>query len=137
MPVRIMCLHDSIDADVQAISSAVHRTMNNAKYMECMRGSEAEIAGVLHEALANAVTSGCQGKNCKKVHFSVSCNEGQGTLILVWDERSGFNPASAEEWADGKAAAATQDRGIIVINQLTDEVHCLRGRGPEAAEAGR
>ena len=83
---------------------------------------EFKIELALREALANAITHGCEGDPTKKVEFSVTDEGEGGILIVVRDPGRGFDPAALPSPTDEENLLSGHGRGVYLINQLMDEV---------------
>lgn len=112
----------TLHADVAAISPVVGWIMRLVGELEYSAGKEFEIEMALREALANAIVHGCKGDPAQKVECSVTGDREQGILIVVRDPGTGFNPASIPSPTDDSNLHSDHGRGILLINQLMDEV---------------
>jgi serine/threonine-protein kinase RsbW len=112
----------TLPADVTAISPVVGWIMRLVGELQYSEGKEFEIEMALREALANAVLHGCKGDPTKKVECSVTGDRNQGILIVVRDPGSGFDPASIPSPTEDSNLHSDHGRGILLINQLMDEV---------------
>jgi serine/threonine-protein kinase RsbW len=113
----------TLPADVTAISPVVGWIMRLVGELEYTAGKEFEIEMALREALANAVLHGCNADPSKKVECSVTGDRDQGILIVVRDPGSGFDPASIPSPTDDSNLHSDHGRGILLINNLMDEVN--------------
>lgn len=111
-----------LPGDVTSISPVVGWIMHLVEELEYSTGKEFEIEMALREALANAVLHGCKGDPAQKVECSVTGDRDQGILIVVRDPGNGFDPASIPSPTDNSNLHSDHGRGILLINQLMDEV---------------
>jgi len=112
----------TLPADVTAISPVVGWIMRLVGELEYTAGKEFEIEMALREALANAVLHGCKADPSQKVECSVTGDRDQGILIVVRDPGEGFDPASIPSPTEDSNLHSDHGRGILLINQLMDEV---------------
>ncbi len=117
-------------AEVESISPVVAGILAMANQMQCATGKELEIETALREALANAITHGCNCDPSKTIDCCVACDEEHGILIVVRDPGSGYDPLQVESPLVGENIYSNHGRGIFLINQLMDEVH-IRRNGAE------
>jgi anti-sigma regulatory factor (Ser/Thr protein kinase) len=120
----------SMSADVASISPVVAGILAMASQMQCASGKELEIETALREALANAITHGCQNDQDKEIRCCVACDESHGILIVVRDPGDGYDPLTVANPLVGENIFSNHGRGIFLINQLMDEVH-IRRNGAE------
>lgn len=116
----------TLPADVTAISPVVAWVMRLVGEFEFASGKEFEIEMALREALANAILHGCKSDPAKKVDCTVTANREQGIQIVVRDPGSGFDPAKIPSPTDGSNLYSEHGRGILLINQMMDEVKLER-----------
>ena len=90
--------------------------------LEYTAGKEFEIEMALREALANAVLHGCKGDPSKRIECTVSGDQENGITIVVRDPGSGFDPASLPSPTEDANLHSEHGRGILLINELMDEV---------------
>ncbi len=109
-------------ADVAAISPVVGWVMRLIGELEYSAGKEFEIELALREALANAILHGCKGDPSKKIECSVTGDRDHGILIVVRDPGAGFDPSSLPVPTEGSNLHSDHGRGILLINNLMDEV---------------
>jgi serine/threonine-protein kinase RsbW len=117
-------------AEVESISPVVAGILAMASQMQCASGKELEIETALREALANAITHGCQCDPNKVIDCCVACDETHGILIVVRDPGNGYDPLAVANPVVGENIFSNHGRGIFLINQLMDEVH-IRRNGSE------
>ncbi|HWR13765.1 MAG TPA: ATP-binding protein [Terriglobales bacterium] len=117
-------------ADVESISPVVAGILAMAEQMQCATGKELEIETALREALANAITHGCQNDPSKTIQCCVACDMDHGILIIVRDPGNGYDPLRVPSPLMGENIYSNHGRGIFLINQLMDEVH-IRRNGAE------
>jgi len=120
----------SMSAEVASISPVVAGILAMAAQMQCASGKELEIETALREALANAITHGCQNDPNKEIQCCVACDESHGILIVVRDPGDGYDPLKLPSPLVGENIFSNHGRGIFLINQLMDEVH-IRRNGAE------
>lgn len=111
-----------LPADVKTISPVVGWIMRLVSELEYSAGKEFEIEMALREALANAVLHGCKGDPSQKVECTVTGDRDQGILIVVRDPGNGFDPKSIPSPTEDSNLHSDHGRGILLINQLMDEV---------------
>jgi serine/threonine-protein kinase RsbW len=109
-------------ASVKAIEPAVSQLLSIVDSMGCGKGKEFAIETAVREALANAITHGCQGDASKQVTISAYCDEDRGMILVVRDPGKGFDPKTIPSPVHGDRLFAEHGRGIYLINQLMDEV---------------
>ena len=126
----ILRLDLTIPGAVESVAPAVERIMEEIRRMECAAGKEFEIELALQEALANAVTHGCEENPDKQIQIAVGCDSQRGVLIVVRDPGGGFDPNELPSPVVGEAIFEDHGRGIFLINRLMDEVS-FRKRGAE------
>ena len=117
----------TIAASVKAIEPAVGQILSIAATMSCAQGKEFSIETAVREALANAITHGCQGDATKQVKISAYCDEERGMILVVRDPGKGFDPKTVPSPVRGDRLFAEHGRGIYLINQLMDEVRFRAG----------
>jgi serine/threonine-protein kinase RsbW len=117
----------TVPGQVHAIDPVVDKVMWVVSQMGCAAGKEFEIETAMREALANAITHGCQEDPEKQVEFVVACDEARGMLIIVRDPGVGFDPGSIPNPIVGQCLFSEHGRGIYLINQLMDEVQFEQG----------
>lgn len=123
LPACSACKLDvTIAADPNAISGVVDGVMQIAREMNCAEGNEYQIDLALREALANAVTHGCNNDPTKQIECCVVCTEGSDIMIVVRDPGQGFAPTAVPDPLAAENLHSTHGRGIYLINQLMDEV---------------
>ncbi|HET9697253.1 MAG TPA: ATP-binding protein [Terriglobales bacterium] len=131
VPGRIKLRIDvSMSAEVESISPVVAGILAMAAQMQCASGKELEVETALREALANAITHGCNCDPNQVIHCSVACDEQHGILIIVRDPGNGYDPLGIPSPLVGENIFSNHGRGIFLINQLMDEVH-IRRNGAE------
>jgi serine/threonine-protein kinase RsbW len=123
----ILRLQRTLEGRVEAIPPFVEDIMKIVEAMECAAGKERAVEIALLEALANAVVHGCKNDPTKKVECCVACDESRGMLIVIRDPGKGFDPASIPSPIVGQNLFSTHGRGILLINQLVDEVLYKKG----------
>src|SRR6202162_1088410 len=112
----------SLPADVTAISPVVAWVMRLVGELEYAAGKEFEIELALREALANAILHGCKADPAKKIECTVTGDRDRGIQIVVSDPGVGFDPASLPSPTDDSNLHSDHGRGILLINELMDEV---------------
>jgi anti-sigma regulatory factor (Ser/Thr protein kinase) len=90
-------------------------------------GHEYEIELALEEALANAILHGCQGDPTKFIQCVVTYDDAGDVLIVVRDPGPGFEIADVPNPLEGANVLKASGRGILLINQLMDEVRFADG----------
>ena len=85
-------------------------------------GREFEIELALQEALANAISHGCQGDTTKSVRCCVTCQEDGDVRIVVRDPGRGFDLVGVANPLDSDNVLKASGRGIFLMKQLMDEV---------------
>ena len=95
--------------------------------VDAARNQRTEIEVALLEALANAVTHGCQDDPSKTIEVCVACEIDRGMLIIVRDPGSGFDPGEIPSPIKGENVFSDHGRGIFLINQLMDDVEYRSG----------
>lgn len=116
----------TLPADVAAISPVVAWVMRLVGEFEFAAGKEFEIETALREALANAILHGCKCDPTKKVDCIVTANREQGIQIVVRDPGTGYDPSAIPSPTEGSNLYSEHGRGILLINQLMDEVKLER-----------
>lgn len=116
----------TLPADVTAISPVVAWVMRLVGEFEFAAGKEFEIEMALREALANAILHGCKCDPAKKVECTVTANREQGIQIVVRDPGNGYDPSALPSPTEGSNLYSEHGRGILLINQLMDEVKLER-----------
>lgn len=116
----------TLPADVTAISPVVAWVMRLVGEFEFAAGKEFEIEMALREALANAILHGCKSDPAKKVDCTVTANREHGIQIVVRDPGNGFDPSAIPSPTEGSNLYSEHGRGILLINQLMDEVKLER-----------
>lgn len=116
----------TLPADVAAISPVVAWVMRLVGELEFAAGKEFEIEMALREALANAILHGCKCDPAKKVECTVTANREQGIQIVVRDPGNGYDPSALPSPTEGSNLYSEHGRGILLINQLMDEVKLER-----------
>ncbi|HLH09698.1 MAG TPA: ATP-binding protein [Terriglobales bacterium] len=117
----------SLKADINRISAVVQSVLALATEMKCAEGKELEIETALREALANAITHGCQCNPEKTIECCVGCDEQHGILIVVRDPGNGYDPMALANPTCGENLYSNHGRGIYLINELMDEVQVRNG----------
>ena len=120
----------SLPARTDAIAETADQMMAFIAASGGAGGKEDEIALALQEALANAVTHGCQEDASKTVRCRVGCGGTAGVMITVRDEGPGFDPGVVASPLSTSGLSADHGRGIHMIRGLMDEVH-FRHNGTE------
>lgn len=123
----LLKLDFQIPGDVESIQPAVDEIMEVVGAQECASGSEFEVEVALLEALANAVTHGCEDDPDKKIEVCVACEIDRGMLIIVRDPGRGFDPGEIPSPVQGENVFSDHGRGIFLINQLMDDVEYRNG----------
>lgn len=127
-PERLLLKLDfRFPGDVESIQPSVDEIMEVVGAQECAAGHEFEVEVALLEALANAVTHGCQDDPSKVIEVCVACEIDRGMLIIVRDPGSGFDPGRIPSPIKGKNVFSDHGRGIFLINQLMDDVEYRSG----------
>ena len=115
-----------MSADIHAIEPVVAWVMRLVGELDYALGKEFHIELALHEALANAVLHGCGSDPTKKIECHVSADKDHGILIVVRDPGPGFDIASLPSPTERQNLFSEHGRGILLINQLMDEVKYAR-----------
>ena len=123
----LLKLDFQLPGNVESIQPAVDEIMEVVGAQECATGSEFEVEVALLEALANAVTHGCQDDPSKKIEVCVACEVDRGMLIIVRDPGGGFDPGEIPSPVQGENVFSDHGRGIFLINQLMDDVEYRNG----------
>lgn len=116
----------AIPADAEQIAQATDAVLACLANLKVEGEKSMAIGLAVQEALANAVTHGCQNDASKMVHCELSCDEDGHILIVVTDPGPGFDFSAAPK-------PVVQDvyndhgRGVFLIRQLMDEVSFERG----------
>jgi anti-sigma regulatory factor (Ser/Thr protein kinase) len=90
-------------------------------------GHEYEIELALEEALANAILHGCHCDPTKFIQCVVTYDDAGDVLIVVRDPGPGFEIADVPNPLEGANVLKGSGRGILLINQLMDEVRFADG----------
>ena len=127
-PNRLLLKLDfQIPGDVESIQPSVDEIMEVVGTQECASGNEFEVEVALLEALANAVTHGCEDDPSKTIEVCVACEMDRGMLIIVRDPGAGFDPGEIPSPIKGENVFSDLGRGIFLINQLMDDVEYRSG----------
>jgi serine/threonine-protein kinase RsbW len=116
----------AIPAEAEQIAQATDAVLACLANLKVEEEKSMAIGLAVQEALANAVTHGCQNDPSKTVQCELSCDEGGHILIVVTDPGPGFDFSAAPK-------PVVQDvyndhgRGVFLIRQLMDEVSFERG----------
>ena len=121
-PPSSMHFEVTLPADVASISPVVDWVMRLVDELEYGAAKEFEIELAFREALANAIVHGCKADPSKKVECSVTGDRDRGIQIVVRDPGSGFDPSSIPSPTDDSNLLSENGRGILLINELMDEV---------------
>lgn len=119
-------LNLSIPAEAEQIAQATDAVLACLAVLKVEEEKSMAIGLAVQEALANAVTHGCQNDPSKTVQCELSCDESGRILIVVTDPGPGFDFAAPPK-------PVVQDvyndhgRGVFLIRQLMDEVSFQRG----------
>jgi serine/threonine-protein kinase RsbW len=81
----------------------------------------------LEEALANAILHGCHCDPTKFIQCVVTYDDAGDVLIVVRDPGPGFEIADVPNPLEGANVLKGSGRGILLINQLMDEVRFADG----------
>lgn len=128
MPLCSACrLNMVFAADPEAVSKATDGVMEVVREMKWAEGKEFEVEMALREALANAVTHGCNNDPNKRIQCCVACEESADLLIVVRDPGPGFDPAELPSPLDESRLLLEHGRGVHLINQLMDDVQFRHG----------
>jgi serine/threonine-protein kinase RsbW len=123
-------LHPQLELDIPA--DAEHIGNATDAVLACLAGLNVEeeksmaIGLAVQEALANAVTHGCDNDPSKTVHCEVSADDQGHVLIVVTDPGPGFD-FSAPPKPVAQDVYNDHGRGVFLIRQLMDEVSFERG----------
>ena len=115
-----------IPAEAEQIAQATDAVLACLASLKVEEEKSMAIGLAVQEALANAVTHGCQNDPSKMVQCELSCNEDGHILIVVTDPGPGFDfstvpkPVVQDVYND-------HGRGVFLIRQLMDEVSFERG----------
>ena len=115
-----------IPAEAEQIAQATAAVLACLASLKVEEEKSMAIGLAVQEALANAVTHGCQNDPSKMVQCELSCNEDGHILIVVTDPGPGFDfsavpkPVVQDVYND-------HGRGVFLIRQLMDEVSFERG----------
>ena len=120
----------SLPASTEAIAGVLDGMMAFIAASGGAGGNEGEIALALQEALANAVTHGCDEDPSKTIRCRVACGGTAGVVISVRDEGPGFDPGEVASPLSLNGLGLDHGRGIHMIRGLMDEVH-FRHKGTE------
>ena len=123
----LLKLDFQLPGDVESIQPAVDEIMEVVGAQECAAGIEFEVEVALLEALANAVTHGCQDDPSKIIEVCVACEIDRGMLIIVRDPGFGFRSGKIPSPVKGENVFSDHGRGIFLINQLMDDVEYRSG----------
>ena len=132
-PIQFECddlivrLDVELPGDAAAITPVVDRVLALARDTGCAQGKEFEIETALREALANAVSYGCDHNASKTVQLSVACDRERGMIIVVRDPGPGFDPAQVPSPVAAEQLFSHHGRGIFLISQLMDHVEFGHG----------
>ena len=116
----------AIPADAEHIANATDAVLACLADLKVDEEKAMAIGLAVQEALANAVTHGCQNDPSKTIQCEISADEQGRVLIVVADPGPGFNFAAPPK-------PVVQDvyndhgRGVFLIRQLMDEVSFERG----------
>ena len=116
----------AIPADAEQIANATDAVLACLAGLKVDEEKSMAIGLAVQEALANAVTHGCQNDPSKTIQCEVSADEHGHVLIVVADPGPCFNYSAAPK-------PVVQDvyndhgRGVFLIRQLMDEVSFERG----------
>lgn len=123
----LLKLDFKVQGDVESIQPAVDEIMEVVGAQECATGNEFEVEVALLEALANAVTHGCEDDPSKFIQVCVACEIDRGMLIIVRDPGAGFDPGEIPSPVKGENVFYDHGRGIFLINELMDDVEYRNG----------
>lgn len=124
---RIARLSFAFPASVEQIAPVVASIVGLA--LEEFGPEEAkhqEVGLALQEALANAVVHGSRCDPKKTVRCWVSCDEGEGMIVVIRDEGNGYDPDALPHPKSEDRLEMDHGRGIYLIRNLMDEVHFAR-----------
>jgi serine/threonine-protein kinase RsbW len=116
-----------VASTIEAISPVVDQLMLSLKTSCCTPEQEIAPEMALREALANAIVHGNHEDLRKKVRVCCACDAKRGLLIVVKDQREGFDPSKSPSPLAGRSILSEHGRGIFLINLLMDEVQFQKG----------
>jgi serine/threonine-protein kinase RsbW len=116
----------AIPADAEHIANATDSVIACLADLKVEEERSMAIGLAVQEALANAVTHGCQNDPSKTIHCEVSCDDQGRILIVVADPGPGFD-FSAPPKPVVQDVYNDHGRGVFLIRQLMDEVSFARG----------
>ena len=128
LPFCSACQFDIvIPAEFSAIRTVTDGVAQALSNKPGVVGHEYEIELALEEALANAILHGCQGDPTKFIQCVVTYDDAGDVLIVVRDPGPGFEIADVPNPLEGANVLKGSGRGILLINQLMDEVRFADG----------
>jgi serine/threonine-protein kinase RsbW len=119
-------LNLAIPAGAEHIANATDAVLACLAALHFEEEKSMAISLAVQEALANAVTHGCDNDPSKMIQCEVSADEQGRVLIVVADPGPGFDftappkPVAEDVYND-------HGRGVFLIRQLMDEVSFERG----------
>jgi anti-sigma regulatory factor (Ser/Thr protein kinase) len=116
-----------IPADPAAIRTVTDGVLEALRNKPGVVGHEFEIELALQEALANAILHGCQGDWTKFVQCCVAYEDTGDVLIVVRDPGPGFDVTGVPNPLEGANVLKGSGRGLLLMNQLMDEVRFADG----------
>lgn len=111
-----------LPADLVKMSDSVEGIMKVLVAMECLCGGESEVEISVREALANAITHGCDKDASKTVECDISCNRAKALLITVRDPGAGFDTSTLPDPRAAENLQIDHGRGLYMILRLMDQV---------------
>ena len=111
----------AIPADAEHIANATDAVLTCLAGLKVEEEKSMAIGLAVQEALANAVTHGCQNDPTKTIQCEVSADDQGHVLIVVADPGPGFNH-SAPPKPVVQDVYNDHGRGVFLIRQLMDEV---------------
>jgi serine/threonine-protein kinase RsbW len=119
-------LNLAIPADAEHIGNATDAILACLASLNVEEEKSMAIGLAVQEALANAVTHGCQSDASKTIRCEVSADDQGHVLIVVADPGPGFD-YSAPPKPVVQDVYNDHGRGVFLIRQLMDEVSFDRG----------
>ena len=119
-------LNLAIPADAEHIGNATDAVLACLADLNVEEEKSMAIGLAVQEALANAITHGCQNDPTNTIQCEVSADEQGHVLIVVADPGPGFN-YSAPPKPVVQDVYNDHGRGVFLIRQLMDEVSFERG----------
>lgn len=122
-----LVFHMTVPSCRNDLDRVVGRIMQIVQTLPCACGALDDVELALSEALANAIIHGNQDDPSKQVEICGACEGLERLLLVIIDERRGFDPKDLPDPTVAQNITSTHGRGVFLITRLMDGVEFRLG----------